>query len=121
MRTALAVITGYITIAVLVFVTDVIIGVVLHGGREAFSIVNLVTALPYAAVGGYLAARISEGTEKSAAIGLSAFGTLIAILALTRDPGRQPLWYSIVLLILFALGALAGGYLRMRQTHKLVK
>src|SRR6266436_5130286 len=113
MRTAFAVITGYITMVVLVFFTDIIVGAVLHGDRRAFTIVNVATALPYAVVGGYIAARIAEGKERAAAIGLGIFATVIAVALLSIDPGHQPLWYSVVLLALFAAGTVCGGYLRL--------
>src|SRR5947209_7662686 len=112
MRTVLAALTGYITIAVLVFITDLMIGVLFHGSRQTAAIVNMILALPYAVAGGYLAAFASEGKEMAAAIGLSTFGSVIAILMLIRDRGDQPLWYSLALLTLFAVGALGGGYLR---------
>ena len=55
-----------------------------------------------------------------AAIGLSLFAAIMSIVTLAIDRGRQPLWYWGALLILLAAGALCGGYLRSRQTNKLV-
>jgi hypothetical protein len=121
LRTVLAVISGYITIAVLVFFTDVILGLAMRTSREVFAIVNMITAVPYAAAGGYLAARVSEGNERLATSGLCVFGIAIGVAALILDPGHQSVLYSAALLMLFAIGVLAGGYLRMRQTNKLVR
>lgn len=120
MRTTLAVLTGYITMVVLVSATDIIIGAVFHGARDTFTVVNMATAFPYAVVGGYVAGVIAQGSEMAAAIGLSALGIVVSVAALSVDRGHQPLWYPAALLVLLTAGALAGGYLRRRQTHKLV-
>jgi|ERR1043166_979810 hypothetical protein len=119
-RTAQSVIAGYAVIALLVIATDAVVGAAFHGTRKTFTIVNLAAALPWAAAGGYTAACIAKGKEMGAAIGLSLFAAIMSIVTLAIDRGRQPLWYWGALLILLAAGALCGGYLRSRQTNKLV-
>lgn len=101
-------------IALLVGATDVFIGGWLGGGRNAFTIVNLATALPYAFLGGRIAAGILRGREMTAAIGLSVVTVLFSVISLWIDRGRQPLWYWGLLLVLCAAGAFLGAYLRFR-------
>ena len=105
---------GYFATFLLIFFTDVVIGGVLHGGRDTFTVVNLAIALPCAVIGGYVAGRIAPGRELAAGIGLAALATLISVVALALDPGRQPLWYGMTLLALMVTGAMGGALLRRR-------
>ena len=114
-KAVLGAFAGYVVTAVLVFFTDVVIGGVLHGGRDTFTVVNLAIALPYALIGGYVAGRIAAGKELPAGIGLAGIATLMSVATLLVDPGKQPLWYWMTLLALMVAGAIAGALLRRRM------
>jgi hypothetical protein len=117
-KVVLGAFAGYVVTAVLVFFTDIVIGGVLHGGRDTFTVVNLAIALPYALIGGYLAGRIAPGKELAAGIGLAAIVISMSVVTLLVDPGKQPLWYGMALLALMVAGAMAGALLRRRVAHE---
>lgn len=114
LRTVASVIAGYAAIGVLFLATDVLAGA-LHGGRQLFAFLNLAVALPYGVAGGYITARISRGNPASAAIGLCLLAAAVSVLTLSRDPGRQPLWYAGALLALIVAGVLAAAQLHRRR------
>lgn len=64
-----------------------------------------------AALGGYVAARISKGTGVTGMIGLCVFTTVMALVSLLSIP----VWKELALMAVFFPGMLLGGYLRARQ------
>ena len=119
-RIVFAVLTGYITAVTLAFFTG--IASVFAGSKpDAFFWVALITELPWGLAGGYIAARIADKSEKAATLGLVALSAALGIIALAfGGVDRTLVWRSMATLALLVMGELAGGYLRIRQTNKLV-
>jgi hypothetical protein len=51
------------------------------------------------------------------ALGLAALSIVMSIVSMVKYAGDQPLWYSIVLMVLSVPGALIGGQYRVRQVR----
>jgi hypothetical protein len=114
LRTAIGVLAGYITITVLVYASQTLV-VVLSGRSQTVAFVNLLFALPYAALGGYIAAFISRSREKAASIALGVVAVGMAILSYLVGISMQPVWYWCTLFVLLGAGAYYGGFIRRRQ------
>ena len=114
------VLLGYLVIAVSVVASNVVAGGFFGATRDTFMTMNLLTALPFATLGGWLAALIAKGRERAAGMGLGAFAAAMSVLSLVLDRGQQSIWYWAALLALLVAGASLGSYARMRQAHKLV-
>ena len=101
-----AVAAGYLTIGILIIITD----------RFAFTpssslkyfVVTLVTDFLYTVLGGFLCATIAGEQARGASLSLIAFGELLGVVSLVRYWGAQPHWFAIVLLLIFPLGIWIG-------------
>jgi hypothetical protein len=108
-----AVLVGYLAVAMLVIVGDIVMSKLLPANELVYSLVSLAAAIPAMMLGGYLAAWI----RPRAAIGLAIFSTVMAIVSIVVTGDRAPLWYQAALTIIGPLAALAGGRFRIRRAE----
>jgi hypothetical protein len=87
----------------------------------AYVVVNLVYSFFAAAAGGFVTAWAAGGNALRDVLGLAIVILVLgAISALQARGGgidahrKQPVWYQMMLLVISALGAVAGGLLRLR-------
>jgi hypothetical protein len=118
-RIAAAILAGYLSIGVLVVVTDWILGFfVPQIAREMpgfyFPMV-IVTDSIYTLVGGYLCAKIALTAHRPATIGLMIFGELMGLVSVVASWYAVPHYYSIALLVLYPPMAWAGSWWRVRR------
>jgi hypothetical protein len=127
LRSAGAVVVGFIVAAVLVMlVTFVASWFLVPGFREnpmapptgPYLVANVLGSLLAAVAGGYAAARAAGRAPlmHAGALGLLLLGMTVASGG-EPAPG-QPAWYPMAIAVLAAAGALAGGVVRARKTDR---
>jgi hypothetical protein len=125
LRSILSVIAGYIVMAVIVTLTTYLLGLVFpaYGAATAPAampllpvVLNVLFGLIAAIAGGYTTATIALRSHLMHAAALAALIFLLGIVhAATTWNSGAPGWYLIVLPIVGAIGALAGGAIRARR------
>ena len=122
LRAFLALVAGFLTMAVLVgVITGVLIrrvpewvGATGHP-RPAYVAVNLAYSLAAAIAGGYVTAWIAGNNRALMHIfALALIVLLLSGLSALQQRGMQPIWYQLSLLGLTPLGVFLGGILRIR-------
>jgi O-antigen/teichoic acid export membrane protein len=119
-RNIIAVIAGYLSIAVLTLFTFFCIDWLFPNAfpePEGFPTLSwavfiLCFSLLYALVGGYVTAWLSGG-RKGAIAALALVLLILAAISLWTNPEQQPLWYELTMLGFGMGGALLGGSLRL--------
>jgi hypothetical protein len=105
-RVILAVVAGWVTNAILTSVTEVLLWTMLRspGGKLAGSyyIIDVVCQCCFTVVGGYVCCAIARPSRRSAMVGLILLGLLIGGLLLSSSWSREPHWYRIALLAVWA-------------------
>ena len=122
MRTVIAVIGGFLGIAVLVRFTDMAFARMVRGWNPKdpplyYFAVSLVTDFIYSIVGGYICALIAEEHRRKATLCLIGLGAVLGIVVQVVLWGVVPHWYGIGLLILYPLGVWIGSRLRSQPTE----
>ncbi len=117
----LALIAGFITIAVLVTVLTVLLQrltpdwVVQDGPpKPGYVFVNLGYSFVAAACGGYVTAWIAGQNPLIHVLALAIVVLLLAALSALQQRGNQPIWYLLVLVAVTPIGVLVGGLIRLR-------
>jgi hypothetical protein len=117
----IALIAGFITIAVLVTLVTVLLqrltpDWVVQDGRPkpGYIFVNLGYSFVAAACGGYVTAWIAGHNPLVHVLALAIIVLLLAALSALQQRGNQPVWYLLVLVALTPVGVLAGGLIRLR-------
>lgn len=105
MRTAGAILAGYVVIGVLIFGTDQLFAALIPGfaaGPPAYYFAaSVVTDTLYSISGGYLCAWIAKANTRVATLGLMIFGELVGVASTVFLWTMVPHWYSFALLILY--------------------
>jgi hypothetical protein len=122
LRAFLALIAGFLTMAVLVgVITGVLIRLVpgwvgaTGHPRPAYVAANLAYSLAAAIAGGYVTAWIAGRNRPLIHIlALALIVLLLSGLSALQERGMQPIWYQLSLLIITPLGTFLGGILRIR-------
>jgi hypothetical protein len=114
-RTALAVIGGYLAIGILVALTDFLFGQLVPGFKSMtrppvyYFAVSLATDTVYSAFGGFLCARLAKDRASAATAGLAVIGELIGIVAQIALWKTVPHWFAFGLLILYPPAVFIGS------------
>ncbi len=116
MRTIIAVIGGFLGIAVLIRLTDMLFAGMTPGWNPKdpppyYFAVSLGTDFVYTIVGGYLCALIAEGNRRRATLWLILLGEALGVVVQAMLWGSVPHWYGIGLLILYPVGIWVGSRL----------
>jgi hypothetical protein len=120
-RAFLALLTGFLTMAVLVGVITAVLmkrapqWVGAPGSpRAGYVAVNLIYSLGAAVCGGYVTAWIVRENLLRYSLILGIVVLLLSALSAVQERGRQPVWYQLTLLAIMPIGVVLGGLLRMR-------
>jgi uncharacterized membrane protein YoaT (DUF817 family) len=114
-RNILAAIAGYLSIGVLVVLTDQIFSWVIPGFRtlamppDFYFGLSLLTDFVYSAVGGYVCSAIARSTSEIATTILIALGEVIGILVAIVRWQLMPHYFVLALLVLYPLGVFLGS------------
>jgi hypothetical protein len=125
-RSILAVISGFLWLLILTNIATVLVVFVLFssGGNiyptPGFLIINAAFNLLFAIPAGFITASISKETPQRdiAILALVIFIFSIASLFLITRVSQQPVWYSIILIILIPLTVLIGGQIKIKRVKK---
>jgi hypothetical protein len=122
-RTIIAVVGGFLGIAVLIRLTDMLFARLTPGWDPKgpplyYFAVSLGTDFVYTIVGGYLCALIAEGNSRKATLWLILLGEALGIVVQAMLWGTVPHWFGIGLLVLYPVGIWIGSRLGSgREIH----
>jgi hypothetical protein len=121
-----AVLGGYISIGLLVVLTDKVIGGMNPGdwspGQPVptyYFVASIFTAPIYSILGGYICAWLAKASARQCVLALIIFGELMGLLSTVMFWRQQPHWYAFLLLLLYPPCVFLGGWLygrRLRPT-----
>lgn len=117
LRSILAVVLGYISMAVATALSVLLLSLAFgipatptQLPPTSFVLAILASALPCAAIGGWVAVRIGKaGSLKHAAVLAIVTLVLGAVYGLFARNEFQPMWYVLLLPVLGAIGVIVGG------------
>ena len=122
LRSILAVLGGFATMAVIVMVTTAIAAAALiPGGMQAmmtpgaplprrYLTVNLLCSALAAFVGGFVTVRLAPATPFYHGIALALLMGVLGVISARQAGDRQPRWYQVVLCTVMPAVALVGAY-----------
>ena len=120
LRTFLALLAGFLTIAVLVGAVTVLLmrfspqWVGEQGNlRPSYIAFNLVYSSLAATAGGYVTALMPSANPLILVLALAIIVLVLAALSALQSRGKQPVWYQLALVAITPLGVMTGGLLRM--------
>jgi hypothetical protein len=118
-RVVLAVIAGWLTNAILVGFTEVLLWKAMRGAGGAlpgsYYIIDLIFQCCFTVVAAYLCSLIAGPSRRSAMFGLMLLGLLIGGLFLPSSWSRDPHWYRIALLAVWVPCVGLGSILRSQS------
>lgn len=121
LRSFLALLSGFATMAMVVIVVTAILKKLVPewvgaDGRPkpAYVFVNLGYSFLAAAAGGYVTAWAALRNPLILVLALGIVVLLMSALSAMQSRGKQPIWYQLSLVAITPLGVLAGGLLRLR-------
>ena len=121
-RLVSAVTAAYVVNAILVAATNQILSPIAADSKRRldFLVIDLISQCVYTIVAGYLCAAIAGPLRHGAITSLIGLGLTVGTFSLVTSWNREPHWYSISLLLVYAPCAWVG-YLatRPRQYRKL--
>jgi hypothetical protein len=121
LRTIGSVLAGYISIGVLVALTDLAFTVAIPGFRSMatpplyYFVIVLFTDTLYSIGGGYLCAATARASAHAATLGLMIFGEIVGVVSTVLAWRIQPHWFALALLVLFPFAVWIGSRLRARR------
>ncbi|MEE9554137.1 MAG: hypothetical protein V3W18_07530 [candidate division Zixibacteria bacterium] len=126
-RSVIAIITGYLSMSLLVMTSFAIIMVIMPDAlpepsvmpATSFLILVLILGLFYAVIGGYLTALIAQRSHFKHVIFLAGIVLGLGILNMFAEYGTMPFWYLLIQVFTGIIGVLSGG--KIRLTIKPVK
>jgi hypothetical protein len=126
LRSFLALIAGFLTMAVIVgVITAVLVKRAPHwvgstsNPNTSYIIVNLGYSLIAAMAGGFVTAWIAQGWITSGrpiihVLVLAIIVLLMSGLSALQQRGMQPIWYQLLLMAMMPFGVFLGGLLRLK-------
>ncbi len=116
MKSVLSVLIGYLVFGVSTIVLFQLVGVDSRQEPEiGFRIWSTVYGMFFAALAGYLAARIAGKKEIKHSVAVACIMAVIATVSLIAQPGHGSLWSQIAVLGFMVPATIVGGVLRAQQ------
>jgi hypothetical protein len=114
-RTALAVVLGYVIFAFSAVILFRSAHVDPHAPTEfGFVSFTAVYGLVFAVAGGFIAGRVARRHDVACGIGVAVLIATGATLSLIASPGAHARWSQLIALVLCSPAALAGDWMRRR-------
>ena len=122
-RSAVAVVAGYVLIVALVMAFDVIHGTLVGVPEKGqvpleYMIINLASGAVAGVIGAYMTAMIAGRAPTQHALALGIFSLVVGIATSVKYWGDQPVWYQATLLGMVVPLAFVGGRLRAWQMKR---
>jgi hypothetical protein len=121
LRTFLALLAGFLTIAVLVGTLTALLARFApqwsgeqQSPRPAYVALNIGYSFLAAVAGGYVTALMPSANPLILVLALAIIVLALAALSALQARGKQPVWYQLTLVAIAPLGVMAGGILRMK-------
>lgn len=118
-RVVLAVVVGWVTNAIMVGLTEVLLWTMMRSPAGklpgSYYIIDLIFQCCFTVVGAYLCCVIARPSRRPAMFGLMLLGLLIGGLSLPPSWSREPHWYRIALLVVWVPCVWIGWSLRSRR------
>jgi hypothetical protein len=110
---------GWLTDGLLVLATERLL--VRHFGSDVppYYVIDFVTQCLYTVIGGYVCGVIAAPKQWWAIVGMIGLALLVGTVSVATSWGREPHWYAILLLVVYAPCALLGWTLRRRSARTL--
>ena len=116
-RSGIAVVAGYLTMAVLVMLIFLVLGIVFPKAfpsdgalpRVPWVIFLLIWGLVAAIAGAYVTSLICRGSRVKHVLALLAVIVVLGFVTLAGNVGKQPLWYLIAQIVVGVVGGMIGG------------
>ena len=122
LRSVLAVIGGFLTMAIVVMLLTGAIRMLSPSWFPAdgaptgpYLTTNVVYSFVAALAGGYVAAWIATRLPMQHAIALGTFVLVMSVMSARFYGARQPRWYQVLLAVVMPLAVVLGGYVRSRR------
>jgi hypothetical protein len=118
LKSAAAVAAGYLTMAVLVMLLFLVLGIVFPKAFPAsegalpsipWLVLILTWGLLAAIVGAYVTSLLCYGSRVKHVMVLLAVVVILGLLVLAGNVNKQPLWYLIAQIVVAAVGVMIGG------------
>ena len=117
-RSVIAVAAGFLVFAGALLVLFSISGHEPHAHASlAFVASGTVYGMFFAALGGFVAARLAKRSKFQHAFAVAFLIAVLGAAAILGRPDRDSLWTHIVAFLVMAPMAMVGGYIRLRQMH----
>jgi peptidoglycan/LPS O-acetylase OafA/YrhL len=117
MKSILAVLVGYLIFGVSSILLFLIAGVDAKQTPElGFRIWSMFYGIFFAALGGYIAARMAVQRELWHAAAVAIIMAVVVTISLIAQPGGSSIWSHIAVLGFMVPAVILGGILRTRQT-----
>ena len=118
-RAVFAVVTGWLTNALLVGATEILLWSMMRGPHgklpHSYYVIDLIFQCCFTVVGAYLCCVIASPSRRAAMFGLMCLGLLIGALSLPSSWSREPHWYRIALLAVWVPCVWIGWTLRSQR------
>jgi hypothetical protein len=125
-RRVVAVIVGYLVMAVLIGITTLIhfksLGIGVAELQKphpdvptSFAIINLIYSSLYAAFGGWVCAAIEKQNRLKAGMALAVLLFVLSLISAYMDRGKQPMWYQACLVVFGPLATYLGASIRAKK------
>lgn len=113
-RIASSVIAAYVVNAILVFATNQMLSPMAADAKRHFQflVIDVVSQCLYTIVAGYLCTAIAGQLRRFAIASLIALGLTVGTFSLVTSWNREPHWYGISLLLVYAPCVWVGCWLR---------
>jgi hypothetical protein len=120
LRTFLALLAGFLTIAALVGALTALLARIApqwagaeRNLRAAYVAVNIGYSFLAALAGGYVTAIMPSANPLILVLALAIIVLVLAALSALQARGKQPIWYQLTLIAITPVGVMAGGMLRL--------
>jgi peptidoglycan/LPS O-acetylase OafA/YrhL len=116
-RSAIAVVAGYLTMAVLVMLIFLVLGIIFPKAfpsdgalpRIAWVIFILIWNLLAAIAGAYVTSLVCRGSRVKHVLALLAVVIIVGLIVLAGNVNKQPVWYLIAQIVTGVIGVMIGG------------
>lgn len=123
-RSVLAVTAGLLSLIILTYIATMVAVVLFVSANSnpspttIYLAISAVYTVLFGIMGGFITASVSTETPHRDIAILSTIIFLLCVISLIIQFGRQPIWYSLLLLVTVPMAALTGGQIKINKFKK---